>query len=221
LRVEGPFPLRISAGTELELRVLDERPMTLAMLLLSQAQAGEGASLEVRVLAGRVEGAGLRLSAGQKVRLGADGVPVPEPLEEADRARIEGWRAGRLEAIASRQVQQALRLEPGSPLALEDPGAPRTLSAGIRARGAHLLLRTPLTAGAAEVSIGNLPALKDGAWHRLAVWAGDGRIEVFLDGRRILRALPSPAGSASPGFSLLALGGAVDLKDLRTGRDAR
>lgn len=221
VRVDVAGGLRVSAGAELELRVLDEGP-GLASLLLGQALAGEGASLEISVLAGTVEGAGLRIPAGRKVRLGAGGAAAPEPLGEADLSRIEGWRAERLEGVASRRQRQGLRLEPGLPLAIAeeegDPAAPRVLAAGLRARGAHLLLRMP---GAAGVSIGNLPALRDGAWHRLAVRAGDGRVEAFLDGRRILRAPAVPSERVGRGFSVTALGGAVDLKDLRTGRDAR
>ena len=220
MHLETPFPLRVSPFAEVELRVLDGRP-TLASLLLGQALAEEGSFLEVSVLAGSVEGAGLRLRAGQKARLGADGIPAPTPLGEADRIRIEGWRAERLEGVAARHLRQAWRLEPGIPLVLPvdevDPAAPRVLVVRICSTGAHLLFRDP---GVAEASIGNLPALKDGAWHRLAIRAGNGRVEAFLDGRRILRSPAVPAEGAA-GFSLTALGAAVELKDLRTGWDAR
>jgi hypothetical protein len=231
--LEAPEILQVAPGSRVELRAGDPAS-PLAGLWFREARASGGSGLLVSVVSGEVRRGDLRIAAGTRARF-VPGQPLLEALTREDHARIEGWRARRLEQasvrrygprdLAERSAGSAavtgdfLRLcSPGS-LAFDMPPACLALSAEVRAVKGHLFLRYPVPGGTGEVALGNLPAWEDGGWHRLGFVSGPSGVEVFLDGRRLLKA---PLREVFPGEEVATLGvrgGSLDVRAVAFGEE--
>lgn len=221
-RVQLEERVRISAGSRLEIR--RGPPASRATWgLLRESRAADGGELILSVFEGEVQVEGFRIPSGIRVSLSPGQAPAQSPLTEADRIRVEGWRAERittsvlrrwgpaeLAALASLRVEEgavALRATPTEIRLLAFPvEEPDSLFwAEIRVPEGHVVLRHPH----GEVLLGDLPAWRDGRWHVLTARSGSSGMEVFLDGRSLIR---GPSRASGGGWALGVRGGELRVR---------
>ncbi len=240
-RLLSPLSARITPGSRLEIRLIPPpSSASAAAFLCPKALAEEGATVLLSVLSGEVETAGGRIPAGRRGRLGPGASLSLLPLSEADVASIEGWRARRIQGRASWRYGPAESASlagkrgrlTGDGAVLEasardaalirlpaGPG-PEVFSAELGKVNGYIVLRYPVPGGEQETLLGALSAWKAEGWQQLSVRTAPWGVEVFLDGRILLRTAAAPPPEAGEGVWIGIRGGSMTLRSLAGGSDA-
>jgi hypothetical protein len=221
VELDTPIKARILPGSQVEL-ALDSPDTAVSWHWIRMAEASDASILRISVVAGTVELPAFpgspRLQAGSRGRIRGETLKT-EPLTDSHQAGIEAWRVRALQALA-RPVQGsgATLLSEGRFLETRAFPEGAVLSARLRKVTGALVLRYPLPGGAGETTLGGLPVWRDQAWHALVLKSGGGGVEIFLDGRMLLKVPPLQKPEArSSGMALGVRGGSAEVADLSVG----